>query len=219
MKMSRILLGIYDDHLIAQEGICILLKDAPDFEIVLKVHQGNRLVDSLRSTSVHILIINLHDLSCSTLELVARVCRDFAGTKVLILSALSGEEVILKSIKAGAKGFLAKDTDKDELMEAIYSLRNGYDYFSKSITHLLINQYIRKLKVDAEKREVQGLSSRETEILKLWGNSYTNKEIANTLFLSVRTVETHKNHIMQKLNLKTSVDMVKYAIRNNIIEI
>jgi DNA-binding NarL/FixJ family response regulator len=219
MKMSRILLGIYDDHLIAQEGICILLKDAPDFNIALKVHQGNLLVDGLKSTSVHILIINLHDLSGSTLELIARVSRDFPGIKVLILSALSGEEVILKSIKAGAKGFLAKDTDKNELMEAIYSLRNGYDYFSKSITHLLLNQYIRKLKFDAEKPEVQGLSSRETEILKLWGNSYTNKEIANTLFLSVRTVETHKNNIMQKLNLKTSVDMVKYAIRNNIIEI
>jgi DNA-binding NarL/FixJ family response regulator len=217
--MSRILLGIYDDHRIAQEGICNLLKEVPDFDIVLKVHQNDLLVDSLKSTSVHILIVNLHDLSPSMLELIATVSQNCPGTKVLILSALNGEEVILKSIKAGAKGFLARDTDKNELMEAIYSLRNGYDYFSKSITHLLLNQYIRKLKCDAEKPEVQGLSSREIEILKLWGNSFTNKEIANTLFLSVRTVETHKNHIMQKLNLKTSVDMVKYAIRNNIIEI
>jgi DNA-binding NarL/FixJ family response regulator len=217
--MSRILLGIYDDHRIAQEGICILLKDAPDVDIVLKVHHGDALKDLLKSTPVHILIINLHDLNPVTLNLITTVCRDCQGTRVLILSALSGEEVVLKSIKAGAKGFLAKDTEKNELMEAIYTLRNGYDYFSKSITHLLLNQYIKKLQQEEDRPEVQGLSTREIEILKLWGSSHTNKEIANTLFLSVRTVETHKNHIMQKLNLKTSVDMVKYAIRNNIIEL
>jgi DNA-binding NarL/FixJ family response regulator len=217
--MNRILLGVYDDHRIAQEGICVLLKDVPDFEIVLKVQQGNLLLDSLKSTPVHILIINLHDLTRSTFDLISTVNQSCPATKTLILSVLNGEDAILKSIKSGAKGFLAKDTDRNELMEAIYTLRNGHDYFSKSITHLLLNQYIKKLMCVDEKPAMHGLSSREIEILKLWGNSYTNREIANTLFLSVRTVETHKNHIMQKLNLKTSVDMVKYAIRNKIIEI
>lgn len=218
-EMSRILLGIYDDHRLAQEGICELLKDAADFDFVLKMHQAELLADNLKSTPVHILLINLHEISDSFFSLISRISRENPGMKILILSALTGEEVVLKSIRAGAKGFLARDTERTELMEAIYTLRNGFDYFSKSITHLLINQYILKLKDDPVKHEVQGLSSREIEILKLWGNSLTNMEIANTLFLSVRTVETHKNHIMQKLNLKTSVDMVKYAIRNNIIQI
>jgi two-component system response regulator NreC len=84
---------------------------------------------------------------------------------------------------------------------------------------LLLNKYVSRLKSDDERSDIRSLSNREIEIMKMWGNSFTNKEIADKLFLSVRTVETHKNHIMQKLNLKTSVDMVKFAIRNNIIDL
>lgn len=217
--MSRILLGIYDDHRIVQEGICALLKDAAEIDIVIKVFQRDLLINSLKSTPVHVLIMNLHDLSPSSFHLIDEVCNACPAIKILIISVLDEEKAVLKSIKTGAKGFLAKDTERNELVEAIYTLRSGFDYFSHSITHLLLNRYIAKLKQDVDKPVSHMLSSREIEIMKLWGNSYTNREIANTLFLSVRTVETHKNHIMQKLNLKTSVDMVKFAIRNNIIEI
>jgi two-component system response regulator NreC len=217
--MSRILLGIYDDHRIVQEGICALLKDADDIDIVIREFQPDLLINSLKSTTVHVLIMNLHDMSPSSFNLIEEVCNSCPALKILIISVLEDEKAILKSIKTGAKGFLAKDTGRNELLEAIYTLRSGFDYFSHSITHLLLNRYIANLKQDVEKPGGHMLSSREIEIMKLWGNSYTNREIANYLFLSVRTVETHKNHIMQKLNLKTSVDMVKFAIRNNIIEI
>ena len=188
-------------------------------DIVIKVFQRDQLITSLKSTTVSVLIINLHDTDPSSFNLIEEVCNAFPAIKTLLISVLEDEEAILKSIKAGAKGFLAKDTERNELIEAIYTLRSGYDYFSQSITHLLLNSYIAKLKQDDEKPGGHMLTSREIEIMKLWGNSYTNREIANSLFLSVRTVETHKNHIMQKLNLKTSVDLVKFAIRNNIIEI
>ncbi len=217
--MSRILLGIYDDHRIVQEGICALLKDAAEIDIVIKVFQRDQLITSLKSTPVNILIINLHDTNPSSFSLIEEVCTAFPAVKVLVISVLEDENAILKSIKTGAKGFLARDTERNELLEAIYTLRSGFDYFSQSITHLLLGRYIAKLKQNDEKPGGHLLSSREIEIMKLWGNSYTNREIADSLFLSVRTVETHKNNIMQKLNLKTSVDMVKFAIRNNIIEI
>jgi DNA-binding NarL/FixJ family response regulator len=217
--MSRILLGIYDDHRIVQEGICALLKDAADIDIVIKVFQRDQLINSLKSTTVSVLIINLHDTSPSSFNLIEEICNAFPAIKILLISVLEDEYAILKSIKTGAKGFLARDTERNELLEAIYTLRSGFDYFSHSITHLLLGRYIAKLKQDDEKPSGHMLSPREIEIMKLWGNSFTNREIANSLFLSVRTVETHKNHIMQKLNLKTSVDMVKFAIRNNIIEI
>ena len=84
---------------------------------------------------------------------------------------MNEEEVILKTIKAGAKGFLSKDTERNELIEAIYTLRSGYDYFSKSITHMLLNKYIHKLKTDENAAGIKTLSSREIEIMKLWGNS------------------------------------------------
>jgi DNA-binding NarL/FixJ family response regulator len=211
--------GIFDEHVLTQEGLRSLLHGIDEIEMGIVVNARQQLLEGLRTSPPHILIINLHELGSQILNLIAQISVSHPKVKILIISVLSGEEVILRTIKAGAKGFLSKDTDKNELIEALYSLRSGYDYFSKSITHILLNKYINKLKTDENEAGIKSLSSREIEIMKHWGNSMTNKEIADKLFLSVRTVETHKNHIMQKLNLKTSVDMIKFGIRNNIIEI
>jgi two-component system response regulator NreC len=216
---DKIRLGILDEHRIVQEGICSLLETVEDIDIVLKVDQRDKLTESLKSTIVHVLVINIHSFSSQVVNLITQISSAFPGIRILIMSVNNDEDVVLKTIKAGAKGFLARDTNRNELVEAIYSLRNGHDYFSNSVTVLLLNKYITRLKTDDERSDIKSLSTREIEIMKMWGSSYTNKEIADKLFLSVRTVETHKNHIMQKLNLKTSVDMVKFAIRNNIIDL
>jgi two-component system response regulator NreC len=216
---DRIRLGILDEHRIVQEGICSLLETVEDIDIVLKVDQRDKLTESLKSTIVHVLVINIHSFSSQVVNLITQISSAFPGIRILIMSVNNDEDVVLKTIKAGAKGFLARDTNRNELVEAIYSLRNGHDYFSNSVTVLLLNKYITRLKTDDERSDIKSLSTREIEIMKMWGSSCTNKEIADKLFLSVRTVETHKNHIMQKLNLKTSVDMVKFAIRNNIIDL
>jgi len=216
---DKIRLGVFDEHKIMQEGMCSILQTVEDLEVVLRIELYDQLFDRLRTTVVHVLIINVHTFSIVALNLIAQIAGAFPRVKILVISVNDGEEMVLKAIKAGAKGFLAKDTTRNELIEAIFTLRNGHDYFSNSITILLLNKYITRLKTDDERSAIGSLSNREIEIMKLWGNSYTNKEIAEKLFLSVRTVETHKNHIMQKLNLKTSVDMVKFAIRNNIIDL
>lgn len=218
--MSEIIrLGIYDELKITQEGICALLKDASDFEIVLKADHGDAVLHDLKSVPVHVLIVVVHAYNAQFSNFLLQLSTAFPKVRILIVSVANDEEAVLKTIKAGARGFLAKDTTRQEMVEAIYSLRNGHEFFSNSITVLLLNKYIKKLKSDDERPDIRSLSSREIEIMKMWGNSFTNKEIADKLFLSVRTVETHKNHIMQKLNLKTSVDLVKFAIRNNIIDL
>ena len=217
--MNKIILGIFDEHKLTQEGISSLLRSIEEVEIALMANTKAQLLENLKLTPPHLLIINMHEPNAPILNLITQVTLQHPRVKILIISVLNSEEIILKTIKAGAKGFLSKDTDKTELIEAIYTLRSGYDYFSKSITHILLNKYIHKLKTDENAAGINTLSSREIEIMKLWGNSMTNKEIADKLFLSVRTVETHKNHIMQKLNLKTSVDLIKFGIKNNIIEI
>ncbi len=217
--MNKIILGIYDEHKLLQEGLIMLLKDIDDVEIRIKANSRNQLSESLRIFQPHILIINMYELDTPNLNFITQISVNYPKIKMLVVSIRNEEGAVLKTIKAGAKGFLSKDTDRNELIEAIYTLRNGFDYFSKSITNLLLNNYIHKLKAEDNSSDIRNLSSREIEILKLWGSSLTNKEIADKLFISVRTVETHKNHIMQKLNLKTSVDMVKFAIKNNIIDI
>ena len=217
--MDKIVLGLFDEHKLTQEGVSSLLRGFEEVEIAVMANTKSQLLESLKLTPPHLLIINLHEPCEPVLNLITQITLMHPKVKILIISVLNNEEIILKTIKAGARGFLSRDTDKNELIEAIYTLRSGYDYFSKSITHILLNKYIHKLKTNENAAGINTLSSREIEIMKLWGNSMTNKEIADKLFLSVRTVETHKNHIMQKLKLKTSVDLIKFGIRNNIIEI
>jgi DNA-binding NarL/FixJ family response regulator len=214
-------IAIFDEHKLVLEGFSGLLAGISDFRVVLTCDDRNILTEKMKSIQIHILILNMHDISVRNLNLIIQLNITNPKLKILIVSVIDSEEIVLKTIKAGAKGFLGKDSDRNSLLEAIYTLRNGHDYYSKSITHLLLNRYISSLKTDEMNRnaELNNLSSRQIEILKLWGESHTNQEIADRFFISVRTVESHKNHIMQKLNLKSTVDMVKFAIKNNIIEI
>ena len=214
-------IAIFDEHKLVLEGLLGLLNGISDFRVVLNCDDRNVLTEKLKSIQVHVLILNMHDISVRNLNLIVQLTISNPKLKILIVSVIDSEEIVLKTIKAGAKGFLGKDSDRNSLLEAIYTLRNGHDYYSKSITHLLLNRYISSLKADElnQNADVNNLSSRQIEILKLWGESHTNQEIADRFFISVRTVESHKNHIMQKLNLKSTVDMVKFAIKNNIIEI
>lgn len=213
--------AIFDEHKLVLEGLSGLLSGISDIRVILNCNARNVLTEKLKLMHVHILILNMHDISVRNLNLIIQLNISNPKLKILIISVIDNEEIVLKTIKAGAKGFLGKDSDRNNLLEAIYTLRNGHDYFDKSITHLLLNRYISNLKTDDmnQRADIASLSSRQIEILKLWGESYTNQEIADRFFISVRTVESHKNHIMQKLNLKSTVDMVKFAIKNNIIEI
>jgi DNA-binding NarL/FixJ family response regulator len=219
--MDKIITGIYDESNLVQQGICALVNDVEDIEMALMCNEKPQLDEKLRNITVHVLIFNMYEMSTSSLNHITQLSIKYPRMKILVFSILGTEDVVLRTIKAGAKGFLSKECGKNDLVEAVYTLRNGHDYFSKSITALLLNKYVTKIKTDDNDQAInlQNLSTRQIEILKLWGEGLSNQDIADRLFISIRTVETHKNHIMQKLNLKTTVDMVKYAIKNNLIKI
>jgi DNA-binding NarL/FixJ family response regulator len=214
-------IGIFDEHKLVLEGLSSLFNTSEEIKVVLTCDEKNLLTEKLKTTLVHVLILNMHEISVRNLNLIVQLNISFPKLKILVISAINSEEIILKTIKAGAKGFLGKDSSRTDMLEAIYTLRNGHDYYSKSITHLLLNRYINNLKTNEPQYniDINSLSTRQLEILKMWGDGYSNQEIADKFFISVRTVESHKNHIMQKLNLKSTVDLVKFAIKNNIIEI
>ena len=212
--------AILDEHNLSMQGISLLVSQNHDFRVLFSCHDRNDLCKKLKNINVNILIFNLHENSVRNLNLITRIKILNPKVKVLVMSAIDDEDMILKIMKTGAKGFLRKDSMPSDLTEAIYTLHGGHDYFSKPITRVVLNRYL-DIKNDGtgEKSEVNRLSARQVEILKLMGESLSNKEIAERLFISVRTVETHKNHIMQKLNLKSIVDMIKFGIKNNIINI
>jgi DNA-binding NarL/FixJ family response regulator len=211
--------GVFSHHKLISEGIQSLLNDLSEIEVIRVCNEKEDLFQILAKIEIHVLLIHVDDLNTPMLNFLTQINSRFAKIKILILSSNEDENTVLRSIKTGAKGFLAKDTTRNDLLEAIYTLRNGFDYYSPSITNIILNKYILQFKDDEDNINGKNLSSREIEILKLWGNSFTNKEIADKLFISMRTVESHKNHIMQKLNLKTTIDLVKYAIRNNLIDV
>jgi DNA-binding NarL/FixJ family response regulator len=217
--MDKIKAGIFEEIKLIGEGISALLHDIEDIEVVLCINDRSKLFEFLKTRIVHVLIIHAQSFDQAFFNFMLQLNGKFPKTKIIILANNTNSEIINKCIKSNVKGLLSKDSSQSDLIEAIYSLRAGFDYFSKSITQLLINNYVEKIKEEDESAKNQNaLSQREVEILKLWGDNYSNIEIAEKYCISVRTVESHKNHIMQKLNLKTTVDLVKYAIKNNIIE-
>lgn len=216
-----ILVAIHDEHPVAVDALRALLHQADDIEVISCTNTSDELLHTLASETIHVVLMVLYQPSENDIEQVKMLNHRFSKVRFLILSMFKNEQFILKMIKAGAKGHLSSDTNRSEILEAIYTLRNGYEFYAKTITNILLNNYLnnRNRNTDEKENQQKNLSVREMEVFRLFAEGYSNREIAEKLFISVRTVETHKNNIMKKINTKTTVDMVKFAIKNNIIEL
>lgn len=217
--MIKVLL--VDDHTIVRDGIKALLTGQDDITIAGEASNGRDLLSLIKTTRADIILLDISLPDYSGIELCEIVRREYPGIFVLFLSMYNTEEYIFNAIKAGAQGYLPKNISQAELLLAIRSVSQGTEYFSESISNVILKSYIKKAK-DKEPENLNQdnhLSKRELEILKLFAEGLPNPEIAERLFISTRTVESHKNHIMQKLNLKSAVDLVKFAIKHQIIEI
>jgi len=212
---------IHDKHPVACDALRALLLDADDISVIGCANTFTELLRQLTNHTIHVVLLVLYKPSEDDLENIRSLNHRFPKAQILVLSMFRNEQFILKLIKAGAKGHLSSDTNRSEILEAIYTLRNGYEFYAKTITNILLNNYLSDKKIDSDEKEnrQKNLSVREMEVFKLFAEGYSNREIAEKLFISVRTVETHKNNIMKKINIKTTVDLVKFAIKNNIIEL
>ena len=219
--MEKIKIILVDDHQLVRDGIKALLTGIPDLEIIGEASGAGELFRELENLKPDLLIMDISLPEISGIEITKKIRNEYTGIKVLILSMYNSEEFILNSIKAGARGYLPKNTSRDELLEAIYTINKGEEFFSESISKIMLKSYIKRAANDdqTEDKTHAVLTSREIEILKLYVEGLINKEISDKLDISIRTVETHKNHIMRKLGLKSTVELVKFAIRNNIAEI
>ena len=165
--------AILDEHKLVSAGLSGLLAGISDLRVVLVCNDRSIFTERIKTAQVNVLLLNLHDSSVRNFNLIVQLNISNPRVKILVLSAVNSEDIVLKTIKAGAKGFLGVGSDRNDLIEAIYTLRNGHDYYSHSITHWLLNRYINKLKKDepGEDPNIALLSTREVEILKLWGES------------------------------------------------
>jgi DNA-binding NarL/FixJ family response regulator len=221
--MNKINLVIIEEHPVIRSAFLSLLSTAEDVEVIDAVSNVDVFLEKmmhLPATFVHVVIFNVYSPNDLEIENIRRIRKAFGRIPILVIAMNFNEIFLLKSIKAGAKGILSDRTSRDEIVQAIYTLRNGYEYLGKTVTGIILNSYLNRSGFNGSNQDnMSQLSAREIEVLKLFCQGLLNQEIADKLFISIRTVETHKTNIMKKINLRSSVDLVKFAIRNNLIEI
>lgn len=213
--------ALVSQYPIIADALGALISDAEDIDVVGSFESLGHLMKYSGDKPVHVALVSFYSPQAKDMEAIRAFTQGIPKAKVLVLSMFNDENFLLNTIKAGAKGHLANDTSRDEILEAIYTLRNGHEFYARSITDILLHSYLSDQNVASAEKEdkMKLLSPRELEVLTLFAQSYSNRQIAEKLFISVRTVETHKNNIMKKIELKTTVDLVKFAIKNNIIQV
>lgn len=216
---SKIKIFIIDDHQIVRDGLKALFKEEPEVSIV---GESNGEADSISFEDIKpdIVLMDISLGSRSGIQLTKDLMAVNKDLKVIMLSMLSSEDVVLSAIEAGARGFLPKSTSKEEMMKAIHEVYNNNTYYHSEIAQVMVNSMLSKRKSEESNAPcLECLSKREIQIIELYARGFTNQEIADTLFISIRTVESHKTHVMQKLGFKSTVEMVKFAIINKLIDL
>ena len=217
--MDKIKLILVDDHQVVIDGIAASLMLYDDIEVIAEASNGKELFEKLETFSPDIIILDITMPDITGIEVCKMLKRDFPEIKVIFFTGNENQDSIFDALKAGANAFLPKETQREELVSTIYAVNKGENYISNSISNTLIIDYLKKEKKTSKysKKEIV-LTEREIEILTHIAEGLPYKNIAAKLFISTKTVEKHKRNLLNKLNLESTVDLVKYAIKNNIID-
>ncbi len=216
--MNKIRVLLADDHTILRDGIRALLEDQADIEVIGEAQDGLATVKMTAQLQPDVVVMDIAMPLLNGLEATRQIKRDFSQVKVLILTMHENEEYIRQVLAAGALGYVLKDAAARDLLGAIRAVYQGEAVLSPAITRLVIEDYLRWGDIRPLDSS-NGLTSREREVLQLIAEGYTNKEIADILCLSVKTVQSHRTNLMGKLDLHDRGELIKYAIQKKIIEI
>ena len=208
---------IADDHRLFREGLVNLLSDSKDIEIIAEAENGNDAIVKARELNPDVIVMDIGMPVLNGVDATSRLLKELPAIKVIALSMHSEKQYIKGMLEAGAAGYLFKNCAYDELIKAIHTVNSGKKYLSDKITEIMIQDYLGKEESIPESDSE--LTERESEILKLIAEGASTSEISELLFVSVKTIGTHKQHLLEKLNLKTSTDIVKYAIKKGIISL
>jgi DNA-binding NarL/FixJ family response regulator len=210
----RIILA--DDHQIIREGIRSLLDKEPDMEVIGEAKNGREAVDLTVQLVPDVVVMDIGMPDLNGMEATRQIVEQVSDVKVLALSMHSDRQFAAGILAAGASGYLLKDAAFDELAEAIRSVHKGQCYLSPGITGVVLNDYVERLAKPGDTTPFSALTKREREILQLLAEGWTTKRISENLHVSIKTVETHRQHVMDKLELHSLADLTKYAIREGL---
>ena len=208
---------LVDDHTIVRQGLKALLDAHGGFTIVGEAENGRDAVKKAQELSPDIVIMDIAMPVLNGLEATRQIKRALPDTNVLALTMYNDEEYVFQILKSGASGYLIKETAANELIAAILSLQKGNPFFSPSISRKIMESYLNEDEDKKGKGESDKLTNREKEVLQLIAEGYTNNEIGNLMNISVKTVETHRAHVMSKLDIHDVAGLIKYAIKKGLV--
>lgn len=219
---TMIRIGIVDDHKIVRDGLKALLGYEEDIGVVFEAGSSEEFFEIFPASPADLLILDIILPTMSGIEIAQMLSKTKDSPAIIILTGSTEGEYVLAALEAGVKGFLPKDSSQEELLDAIRTVFEGKEYFADSVAKTVLKAHVsharNKLTERNEQKKIP-LTDRETEIVKLFFEGLSYKQIADRLFISRRTVESHKNNIMEKLELKSMTDLFKYALRNRIVEL
>ena len=218
MKKTRILL--VDDHQVVRRGVAGLIVDArPDWEVCGEASTGREAIAAAASLRPDIVVMDISMPDMNGLEATREILKSNPGIEVLILSMHESEQMVHDVLGAGARGYIFKRDAGNDLIAALEALRHHKLFFTSGVSEVVLGGYLGRTAAEAPTEGASSrLSPRERQIVKLVAESKSNKEVANILNISVKTVESHRAHIMEKLGLHSVAELVRYAVRNNIVE-
>lgn len=220
--MSEINLLLVDDHSLIRDGIRAILSEDTSIEIVAEAGSAEEAMEKLHEYPVDMALIDVFMPGKDGIEATQMIKQQFPEINVIILSMEVNADIVSKAINFGASSFLPKDSRKEVLIEAIKTIHSGERYVNNAISDMIFNRFF-ETSLHGKKRIVindytpDNISEREEEVLKLLASGHTNRETADKLFISVRTVDSHRNHIMKKLSIQNTAELVKYALRKQLI--
>jgi DNA-binding NarL/FixJ family response regulator len=211
----RIVLG--DDHTLVRQGLRKILEEKGEWEVVAEAGDGREAVRQVLALRPDVVLLDIGMPLLNGIESTRQIVRRHPEIRVLILSMHADEPYIIKALQAGAKGYLLKDSADTDLIRGVADVAAGKSFFSPAVAKVMLDDYVRHLADKGISDRYDALSEREREIFQLIAEGHSNKDIAEVLSISPATVETHRAHIFQKLDLHNAAEVVLYAVRRGII--
>jgi len=215
--VKQIRIPLADDHNVMRRGLRLLLESQDGFSVVAEAADGRQAVEQAVATKPDVVVLDIAMPHLSGTEAAQRITEELPSTAIVILSMHSDEGYVLRALKAGAKGYLLKDSAEGDLIEAIKAVGQGKAFFSPEVSRMLVEDYVREIKARGTQDSYELLTAREREVLHLLAEGKSNKEIAGLLNLSPYTVETHRRNLQEKLNLHSLAELILYAVRKGLI--
>ncbi len=219
-SMESVKILIVDDHPMIRLGIRSILNNVEHLNVADEANNGREALDKLAKDNFDLVIMDIKMPEMNGIEATEEIIKLHPNTKVLAISMFDEQRYIVKMLQAGALGYVLKNTGKNEMVNAINSIMAGESYFSQEVSNIMMSQFMTRggLNQTLEPKNDIALTKRETEIIRMISEELTNSEIADRLGISSRTVDTHRRNLLQKLDVKNTAGLVKYAMVNHLLE-